>query len=90
VQDTNKSNYFGIVVKSARQAKGMTQVRLAELLSISTRYLKAIENSGRKPSYDLLVRMIHELDISADALLHPEKEMTESSTKLVSLWNAGT
>ena len=65
---------LGDVVKSARQEKQMTQIKLAELLSISTRHLKSIENGYRKPSYDLLVRIIHELDIPADAVFHPECE----------------
>ena len=78
-------DYFGSVVKSARQASGMTQAQLAERLSISTRYLKAIENSGRKPSYNLLTRIIHELGISADTVFNPEKDPKQRSSKIVLL-----
>jgi len=53
MQSINNTDCFGIVVKSARQEKGMTQSQLAIRLSITTRYLKAIENSGQKPSYCL-------------------------------------
>lgn len=74
MRDTNKADHFGIVVKSARQTKGLTQVHLAELLAITPRYLKAIENSGRKPSYLLLVHIIRELDIPAESPFYPEKE----------------
>ena len=84
MQNTNSSDYFGIVVKTARQKKRITQVQLAESLSISPRYLKAIENSGQKPSYELLVRIIEELDISANTLIHPEQK-DESSAEFVSL-----
>lgn len=70
-------NDLGSVIKSARQEKQMTQVHLAKCLSISTRYLKAIENSGQKPSYDLFVRIIRELEISADAVLLSENEWQE-------------
>ena len=86
MRDTNKADYFGVVVKSARQEKGMTQSQLAERLAITERYLKAIENSGRKPSYDLLVRIIDVLDISADALFRPNQRKGESSPELKSLW----
>jgi transcriptional regulator with XRE-family HTH domain len=63
---------LGNVIKSARNTKQLTQCRLAEQLGITPRYLKAIENSGRKPSYDLLFRIICELDIAADEVFYPE------------------
>ena len=72
MQNKNGTDYFGIVVKSARQDKGLTQLQLAELLAITPRYLKAIENSGRKPSYKLLVRIIRELEIPTDVVLVPD------------------
>jgi len=61
---------LGAVVKSARKHRLLTQRQLAERLGITTRYLKAIENSGRKPSYDLLTRIIRELRISADDVFY--------------------
>ena len=85
MQNTNKSDNFGSVVKSARQAKGLTQSQLAESLKITPRYLKAIENSGRKPSYDLLVRIIRELEIPADTIFYPESEDIISSAKIIPL-----
>jgi transcriptional regulator with XRE-family HTH domain len=77
----NKSNIdsLGSVIKSARHAKQLTQCRLAEQLGITPRYLKAIENSGRKPSYDLLSRIIRELDIPADTVFYPEHEQWKST-----------
>ena len=78
MQDANGVDCFGDVVKSARKTKGITQLRLAERLGITARYLKAIENSGRKPSYDLLIRMIRELDISADTVLYPDDQQSSA------------
>lgn len=66
---------FGNVIKSARVSKNMTQSELAKRLSITPRYLKAIENSGRKPSYHLLTRMIYELDISMDDMLWSKENL---------------
>ena len=85
MQNTIKSDCFGIVVKSARQAKGLTQSQLSDLLAVTPRYLKAIENSGRKPSYDLLVRIIKELEIPADAIFYPESKKITSSAKIIPL-----
>lgn len=78
----NKSNVdrLGGVVKSARQAAQLTQVQLAGRLNITVRYLKAIENENRKPSYDLFVRIVRELDISADTVLYPDDP--KSSAKI--------
>jgi transcriptional regulator with XRE-family HTH domain len=70
----NVSNELGAAVKSARQLSGMTQKELAGRLEITERYLKAVENSGRKPSYKLLTRIARELGISIEIVLHSEKE----------------
>ena len=61
-------------IKSARASKGLTQPQLAGRLGITTRYLKLIENSGRKPSYRLLVLIIHELDISTDRIFNYDND----------------
>ena len=85
MQDTNRADSFGVVVKSSRQAKPMTQSQLAARLGITPRYLKAIENSGRKPSYDLLVRIVRELDIPADTVFYPEHETENLPMKITPL-----
>jgi transcriptional regulator with XRE-family HTH domain len=80
----NKADHLGGVVKSARQAKQLTQLQLAERLGITVRYLKAIENSGQKPSCDLFVRIVRELDISADTVVYPDEQ--KLSAKICKLW----
>jgi hypothetical protein len=50
----------------------------------TVRYLKAIENSGQKPSYDLFVRIVRELDISADIVVYPDEQ--KLSSKICKLW----
>ena len=59
---------LGDVIKAARKAKGWTQTYLAGRLNITPRYLKALENSGRKPSYDLFARIVYELEIPANTI----------------------
>ena len=73
------------MIKSARQSKQLTQSKLAEILGITTRYLKAIENSGRIPSYNLFVRIVHELDISAVTIHYPEYVETVDLKKTIHL-----
>jgi len=69
MNSVGNTNNLGVAVKYARKKKGMTQIQLSERLSITTRYLKGIENSGRKPSYSLLIRILHELELLPDAIL---------------------
>ena len=59
---------LGASIKIARLEKHLTQRQLADRLLISSRYLREIENSRRKPSYALLKRILQELDISLDAI----------------------
>lgn len=89
VQSTNNLSCLGGMVKSARQAKELTQSQLAERLLISTRYLKAIENSGRKPSYDLLARIIIELDIPANMVFPLEQKERNTGSNII-LWPKAT
>jgi len=57
---------LGFAVKHARKAKGMTQVQLADSLSISARHLKAIESNNKKPSCGLLIKIMRILEIPSD------------------------
>ncbi len=83
MQIEKQISLFGGFVKAARQARGMTQIKLAEILHITPRYLKAIENSGRKPSYNLLVRIVRELDIPTDTIFYSELENEEPVAKIL-------
>ena len=81
MRNKDSRDCFGFVVKSARQAKGLTQLQLAALLAITPRYLKAIENSGRRPSYELLIRIIRELETPTDVILRSDiNEKAQSLT----------
>ena len=79
----DESMNLGIMIKKARRNKHLTQVQLAEDLSISTRYMQAIENEGKNPSYELLKRMLAYLNLSADlAIYASESDKTESLERL--------
>lgn len=68
----------GDVIKYARQKSGLTMEELAEKIKVSSRYLYRIENEGKKPSYDVLYKLIRELSISPDLIFYPERPTKDS------------
>ena len=70
---------FGHILKAIRIKKGYTREQLSERASISTRYLSAIENEQREPSYDVLYRLFHSLGISADTVFYPGSDIADNS-----------
>lgn len=69
---------LGEILKSARQRANITMESLAEKVGITERYLYRIENEGKKPSYDVLYKLIRELAISSDSIFYPEKPSKDS------------
>lgn len=67
-------NTLSAVIHEAHKETGLTMEQLAERIGISDRYLYRIENEGKKPSYDVLYKLIRELSLSPDAIFYPEKE----------------
>lgn len=69
----NQPETLGSILKAAREKSGITIEALAERAEITERYLYRIENEGKKPSFDVLYKLIRELSISADSIFYPEK-----------------
>ena len=69
---------LGHIIKSARENSDYTVEQLAEKLGITERYLYRIENEGKKPSYDLLYKIIRTLAIQPDVIFYPEKASEDS------------
>ena len=68
--------YVGIVIegfaerlRAARSSRGLTQVRLAELLGISPRVYNRWERGAATPKLDTIVRLAEILDVSLDELV---------------------
>ena len=72
--DHSNIDILGDVIKAARLEKGLTREQLSELMHISPRYLMSIENENKKPSYDVLFRLVRELGISTDLIFYPERK----------------
>ena len=74
----NQSEKLGDIIKSARQKADITIEALADRVDITERYLYRIENEGKKPSFDILYKLIRELSISPDLIFYPEKPSKDS------------
>jgi transcriptional regulator with XRE-family HTH domain len=79
------SNQLGAIVKDARVTLKLTRDQLSEKVHITPRYLMAIENENKKPSYDVLFDLIHELGISADTIFYPENQTSKTERELLYL-----
>ena len=71
----NQPETLGCIIKAARENAGITIEALANKVDITERYLYRIENEGKKPSFDVLHKLVRELNISADSIFYPEKRM---------------
>lgn len=69
------------IIKSARQSADITVEKLAENIGVTERYLYRIENEGKKPSFDVLFKLIRELNISPDKIFYPEKPSKDSEVE---------
>lgn len=69
------------VIKTARCHADITVEQLAENTGITERYLYRIENEGKKPSFDVLNKLVHELNISLELIFSPEKPSKDSKVE---------
>ncbi len=69
----NIPDTLGVTVKSARKNADMTIEELAERIDVTERYLYRIENEGKKPSFEVLYKLVRELSIPSDLIFYPEK-----------------
>lgn len=70
---------FGIVLKNARIDKKLTQAELAEKLDISLSYLKDLERFRNNPSYEIFEKTIRYFNLSADTVIYPNKNQSDST-----------
>jgi transcriptional regulator with XRE-family HTH domain len=60
---------FGRAVRTAREAKGLSQEQLADLANVHRTYLSGIETGSRNPTLEVVDRLARALDVSPAALL---------------------
>jgi transcriptional regulator with XRE-family HTH domain len=69
---------FGQAVREAREQKGLSREKLAEILDLSPRYLMYIETRGQHPSLQKLYEIAIFFNISIDQFFFTD--MSESRT----------
>ena len=74
----NYHESLGEIVKSARTKADMTVETLANKVGVTERFIYRIENEGKKPSYEILYKIIRELAIVPDQIFFPEKQIKDS------------
>lgn len=77
------SKQFGTILKNARVEKNLTQAELAESLNISLSYLKDLERFRNNPSYEMFERIIRYFNLSADTVIYPEKDQSDSTCQKI-------
>lgn len=77
---TNKKRenvQIGLRVKQAREAAGLTQERLAELLDVTAQYLSGVERGAVGLSVPILSRLCSVLLVSSDFILTGDTEPSD-------------
>lgn len=70
-------NNLGQTLKQARTAAKLTQDELSERIGVTGRYIMALENERKVPSFEVLCKLIHTLNISAERIFYPLNTNTE-------------
>ena len=74
----SKHETLGEIIKNARIKADITVEDLAAKVGVTERFIYRIENEGKKPSYDILYKLIRELSILPDQIFFPEKQIEDS------------
>ena len=76
IQMQQEIDYFklGLKIKEVRQSKGLTQDKLAEIVSCNTSHISNIENNHPKVSLNVLLSIANALNTSIDYLLSNQYE----------------
>ena len=64
---------LGDIIKFYRENSNYTVEKLANEVGITERYLYRIENEGKKPSFEVLRKLIQVLSIPSDSIFYPSE-----------------
>ncbi len=71
---------IGLRVKQAREAAGLTQERLSELLDVTAQYLSGVERGTVGLSVPVLLRLCSILLVSSDFILTGDTEYSDATS----------
>ena len=63
------SKKFGRAVRSARESKGLSQEKLAELAEVDRTYVSMIERSKRQPTLEVAQRIADALNVRLSEII---------------------
>ena len=64
---------FGKMLKEIRNEKGITQVKLAEMLNVTDAAIRGWENGGKEPDYKTLCDIAKIFEVTIGQLLGTEE-----------------
>ncbi|MBS6219466.1 helix-turn-helix domain-containing protein [Enterocloster bolteae] len=74
----NIQHSLGSIIKKSRLDQHITQEELARAVDITPRFIMAIENEGKLPSFEVLYKLIRTLNIQADSIFYPERKTNDA------------
>ncbi|MEJ3720377.1 helix-turn-helix transcriptional regulator [Paenibacillus polymyxa] len=77
---TELRKQIGTRIRAIRNAKGLTQQKLADIASLDYRYIGALERGERNFSIDTLEKVLTALNVSISELMFSKEHMTEDET----------
>ncbi|MXO76416.1 helix-turn-helix domain-containing protein [Paenibacillus sp. OT2-17] len=77
---TELRKQMGTRIRAIRNAKGLTQQKLADIASLDYRYIGALERGERNFSIDTLEKVLTALNVSISELMFSKEHMTEDET----------
>lgn len=72
-KDKRDTTGFGARLKALREAAGLTQQQLADLVGMKAQNVTRLETGGREPAWETVIRLAKALKVSTDDFL-PEDE----------------
>ena len=76
---------IGLAIKRAREASGMTQEQLADIIGRDTRTVMYHENDGQHPSLDIFYQLATMFDLSVDEYFYPDMSADEAAKKRINI-----
>ena len=70
---------LGNTIRKKRIFLGYSQEELAEKIGITPTHMKHLESEHRKPSLEVLIRLMETLDMSFDMLVFPQMEQFKNN-----------
>ena len=72
----NEFEFIGRIIKEAREAKGWTQLQLADALDVDVRTVRRLEDGTSKHGTEIFLKCVVTLRLSADICIYAPRDET--------------